>query len=516
MCYKAYFICILFWLHPTAKLFAQSVLYSTFIQNPTTTSFEVVGKAGNFYWVQKSKKNSSYKRRPASEPHVKAYNFEIYDARLNRIRSLSCTLSDTVLKQYLIAGPNYFDQLLFAAASGKTYVLLNRFNADGTPVLDKDTLLAFPGSLKGNDFLLVRSQDQTKLLLLGFEPVEDAPPRLHAVLYNSNWHVLFQTVYTKSVISQPYLQYDFSDYPLEHYDNSPVKLANNGDWLFVAPSRRSNNYLLCHFHYADSLLFQSEIKLAQHANVQQVSLTLDNVTNEASAGLLLNTYSGTIKKVQTAHYLLSQCHLDFDTTYRVNTLGSGQTKEAHLVEHYFMPLSVRGFLFLKEYGRSFVSIYQSEEVKPDDEIEESHSEQNTAPFHKNDYTRYTNFSATRRAYERGDLSLYYFPAKQQDSSWSGLINQAQTGELNSSFLSYRCVPLEGKIILLYNSLGNFETKFASTTFLDAQGHSLNKGIIFWQSNNRLDFQKARQISINELAVPYARNGNEGFAVIRMR
>jgi len=33
--------------------------------------------------------------------------------------------------------------------------------------------------------------------------------------------------------------------------------------------------------------------------------------------------------------------------------------------------------------------------------------------------------------------------------------------------------------------------------------------------NNLVFQKARQISANELAIPYERNGRNGFAIIKL-
>ena len=35
---------------------AQQVLYSPFISNQSETRFQVIGKAGNYYWVQKSNK----------------------------------------------------------------------------------------------------------------------------------------------------------------------------------------------------------------------------------------------------------------------------------------------------------------------------------------------------------------------------------------------------------------------------------------------------------------------------
>jgi hypothetical protein len=48
----------------TGFLGAQQVLYSPFISNQSETRFQVIGKAGNYYWVQKSKKFSDQKNIP--------------------------------------------------------------------------------------------------------------------------------------------------------------------------------------------------------------------------------------------------------------------------------------------------------------------------------------------------------------------------------------------------------------------------------------------------------------------
>jgi hypothetical protein len=51
--------------------------------------------------------------------------------------------------------------------------------------------------------------------------------------------------------------------------------------------------------------------------------------------------------------------------------------------------------------------------------------------------------------------------------------------------------------------------------LDAEGNRLNEGVVFWKPNNILDFQKAKRIAAQELAVPYQRNGLQGFVIIRL-
>lgn len=498
----------------SAALCAQSVLYTSAVTNASTMGFEVIGKAGNFYWIQKSKKPNSFRKRTAPRTDIESV-FEIYDARLNPVTAIPYTIPNAVQKQYLIAGTRYFDQLLFTSIADTTRVIVNRFTTDGRLVADNVTLLNFPRSMQAADFLLVRSQDKTKLLLLGFEPVEESAPRLHAVLYDSDWNVLSKNIYTDPNLTQPFLQYDFTNTPLEHFDNSTVKLADNGDWLMVTPARHNNNHVL--FHFQGSSFVQTAISLTPRSGVRNASLVLDNVKREAVAGIQLNTSVPALKKVRIAQYNLSQCQLQWDTAYRFRPLAVHKKSEEHLYEQYFIPVA-GGFLFLKEYGRPYRSPYGSEalQLSSDDEATtEATIDPAPAAFNKDDYTRYSHLSGTRQDYDRGDLNVYYFPATRQDSCWSGLINKPQTGELNSSFLSYACLPLEDRIVFLYNSLSYIDVKLSSTTILDQKGHSLNEGLIFWKRNNIFDIQKAKQIAARELAVPYEKNGLRGFAIIRL-
>lgn len=76
-------------------------------------------------------------------------------------------------------------------------------------------------------FCLFTRRDRTKILLLGFEPIAEASPQLHALLYDRNWCRISQTTSKNNNITQPHIQYDFINYPLADFDNSPVKLANS-------------------------------------------------------------------------------------------------------------------------------------------------------------------------------------------------------------------------------------------------------------------------------------------------
>lgn len=508
-------LAVMFLLSPVLLL-AQRVLYSPFVGSPAATRFEVAGKAGDYYWVQKSRKSNSV-RFPQPWINDRALSFEIYDTRMNRVNIVPYAISDTIVKEYLVAGNHSFDRLEFANSSNTTRALLNRYAPDGEIIKEKDTLACFPGNMKGNDFLLVRSQDNSKILLLGFEPVSGSAPRLHAMLYNQDWQPLYQTVYVNYNITQPIIQCDFINYPIENFDNNPVKLTNSGAWLMISPSRTSNNYLLFHFNGTDSSYAYSDIKLNQQARVQDLALSLDNDRKEAFAGILLNTRIASVKKARIAHYLLSQSRFDYDTAYLFNTSATDKIRDDNLFEQCFITVPGKGFMLLKEYGRPNPSPYVPEPGKADEEedrMETGIASSIPAFINKNDYTRFGKLAGAKSTYDRGDLTLYYFPATTKDTCWSGIINKAQTNELNSSYLSYVFMPIEGRLVFLYNSLLN-DSRYGSATILDQQGNSLNEGLIFWKANNTLNFQKARQISARELAIPYEKNMLNGFAIIRL-
>jgi hypothetical protein len=497
-------------------LWAQPVLYSPLLGNGKGTRFEVIGRSGNFYWIQRNIINR-FNKHTAQKTETRRFSFEVFDARLNQVNEIPYQLSDTVMKEYLIAGDSYFDQLLLTDYDNRTRLLLKRYTSDGTLLSNNDTLIDFPGTMQANEFLLVRSQDKGKVLLLGFEPVSEAPPRIHAVLYNSNWKVLSRIVHEGGKIAQPYIQYDFTNFPLEHFDNSPVKVADNGDWLMVAPSRQSNDYLLWHFKHNDSTCIQNVIKQTQGPEVQQTCLSLNN-NEEAFAGVLVNAGSATLKKVKVAHYKLAEGRLAYDTTYRFNTMAVDKSYESYQFAQAFVPIPGKGFLFLKEYGRKYRAPLPEEGILIKDTDQQSKQLENgptSVIFKKDDYTHFSGLISDSKEYNRGNISLHYLPAAEHDSSWSGLLMKTQATELNSSYLSYLCIPVRDKFILFYNNVSFNYSGQSTTTILGRSGEALDEGLVFWKSNNVLDFQKARQIGIKELAVPFKKNGQIGFSIIKL-
>jgi hypothetical protein len=514
---RGIFFCFFLYSFYAGFLCAQKVLYSPFVGNGSDTRFEVIGKAGNYYWIQKSRLKGSNRKPAEAWLDDKELRFEVYDARMNLASTIPFTISADIIKEYLIAGDEYFDQLVLQTTTEKIFALLNRYTPDGNLIPQQDTLAEFPHHMKCGDFLLVRSQDRSKILLLGFETVIDSPSRLHALLYDKDWKPLCQTEYSNIHISKPLVQYDLIDYPLEDYNSDPIKLANSGEWMMVSSGISHNNYLLFHFAGNDEGFVYKEIKLPSSIAIEETGLYFDNEKQEGFAGILSSARTQAIKNVKLVHYSLNNFKIDFDTSYVLNTLAGKKVKNENIFEEYFMTVPGKGFLLLKEYGRT-LSYNEDEELKRNGSFDESDSFiSHDAPkiFNKDEYTRYDNLAGTRNNFDRGDLSLYYFPAKNTDSCWSGIINKQQMTELGKSYLSYVFLPRQDKLFFLYNSMYRNSDQYSSTTVLDQKGNPVNEGVEYWQMHDTMVFQKARQISETELAIPYERNARNGFAIIHL-
>ena len=208
---------------------------------------------------------------------------------------------------------------------------------------------------------------------------------------------------------------------------------------------------------------------------------------------------------------------DFDSSYRFNTLPGTQFKNDNLVHESFVAIPEKGFLLLKEYGKTFSSPVEDNAWDPESFLADMNISNSIMPLYANSdgYTKFNKRTAASNTYKRGDLSLFYFPAKKNDSCWSGLISKEQNSEANSPNLSYVLFPEKDKLALLYNSFFKNEDQYGSSTMLDKQGNMLNDaGVIFWKFNTILNFQNARQIDGNEVAVPYKDNERNGFAIIK--
>lgn len=494
-------------------LSAQRVLYSPFIDTRYTSHFEPAGKTSDYYWLLKERKRSS------KHQVVLHQDFDVYDSRLNLVNTVSgFTMPDNALKEYLVAGRNCFDRLLLLKAGDKTSVSLQRFSQDGLLAGTEKIVFDFPFCESSNSFLLVRSEDKRKILLLCFESVTESSPKLHAILFNENWEQLFYKTYHHPNITQPMIQDDFTNFPVEHFNSSPVQLANNGQWLMASPSRTSNNFLLLHFCDDDNSFSYKEIKLPAYSQLDDVAISIDNNSGEAFAGVLSKFHYPALKNVQIVHYSMAKQGFDFDSSYRFNTLPGNKLKNENLVHESFVAVPGNGFLLLKEYGKEYTSAFDNDNGwDPETFFSNASFTNEPMPIITNTdgYARFNKLVSVVNAYHRGDLSLFYFPAQKKDSCWSGLISKEQTTDMNSPSLSYLFIPTKDRMALLYNSLYKNGEQYGTSTFLDNHGNSLNDGgVIFWKFNTPLNFQQAIQIDGNEVAVPFKYNQRNGFAIIR--
>ncbi|HET9055309.1 MAG TPA: hypothetical protein VFN30_00535 [Chitinophagaceae bacterium] len=490
---------------------AQKVLYSPFLEASSQIRFEVIGKAGNYYWIQKSKKKS--RLNSSISPGVTA--FEVYDERMNFVKTISAPLNDTILKEYFVSQEKYMDQLVFTRMYDSTGILLRRYTNSG--VLEDCFYLPckFPSRMNLGDFLLVRSQDKNNTLLLGFESNTDSVLSVHSFLFNKNWHLLNYALLKDQRITKPFIQYDVVDYPLEDFSNCPVKLANSGEWLMLSSARINQSSLLFHFSANNKQAEIKEIRLPLNSTTQDICLSLNNEKREVLIGILSQYYSPLAKSVRVLHYSLDTCKILYDSLYKFKTVAATKNTPKTIYEEYFMTIPNKGFLLLKEYGRAYDSKYDPDELSQNDEFASGDLSQAGLFLNKNNYTRYNYLAGVKTLYDRGDLSLYYFSATGKDSCWSGIINKEQVTELNSATLSYVFLPAGNKLFFLYNSFYKNRDNYSSSTILDYNGNALQEGIVYWNIKNTLLFQKARQIAEGELAIPYAKNARNGFAIIRL-
>lgn len=501
--------------------FGQRVFYSPVVGNNAVLQFNVAGKAGEYYWIQIEKKKRNFYRNSGNSWRYKQQDFEVYDTRMNRVRTVAgAEFSDSVLKEYFVASDNFFDQLTVNASGRGVEFILHRFSAAGDELIDGKSVAQFPFREGGDAFLMARSANKSKILLLGFETMPDEAPRIHALLFNSDWQLLRHNVYHHSNLTQPIIQDDFISYPIESFNNNPIKLTNAGEWLMAARSRSSRNYLLFHFNTRDSSILCKEIKLPANSTLEDLALLVDEPRREVFAGILSRFRYRAVKNVQVIHYSMDSAAFDFDSSYRFNTLVETKVKNENLVQESFTAIPGKGFMLLKEYGRNFPEadnldyanmwdpdVIMSNNVFTTNELRSSVSEDG--------YTRYNQLGSVKKQYSRGDLSVFYFPAHKADSCWSGVISKEQLTELNSPYLSYLLVPTNDKLFFLYNSFTDGTVQFGSTTALDNRGNLLpGEGVAFWKYNNTLSFQQSRQISENEIAIPYEKYRRNGFAIIR--
>jgi hypothetical protein len=286
----------------------------------------------------------------------------------------------------------------------------------------------------------------------------------------------------------------------------------------AAPSRMSRNFSLFHA-CANGTDYQfREIPISPYYQTEDVAMSIDNDLQEMSVGLLSGYPKTSLKNVQITNYSIAQGRFDFDTSYRFST-QSHDVRNKNLSQESFMAVPGGGYLLMKEYGIPFE--FENTETPYFGNWEAAYFLANYADpgpgksSLSSGYTLHQGLRPIPFVRNRGDLNLFYFPAIQNDSTWSGSMVMEQQAESNNPDLSYLMVPDKGKLYMLYNSSEDSGDPMAMTTTLNRQGKPVSNALIFWKMNKLLNFQEAHRFDEGEVAVPYLTSPQNGFAIIRL-
>jgi hypothetical protein len=509
-----YYFGLFLWL--PGKLIAQRVIYSESINTRSAIRFQVIGRSENNYWVEKLQKQKP-KSRHSTDPVSELQSFGLFDNRLNLLSEFTALNISGTLKQWLLTGSNGLDQIIVLSSSGITKIVCNHYQAN----LDTRTRLldSLPFSVSGSSLLLVRSGDLSKILLVAFENSDPESTSIHALLFDSDWNPIYHQVISHIQFSQPCIQDEEIGFPAESFDNLPIKLADNGEWMMAFPSRISHNFSLFHACPNGTDYSFRELPVSPFYKMEDIAMSFNNDQQQLSLGLLSCYRNTSIKNVQVYNYSIRQGRFDFDSSYHFNE----QTRDIHsknISHESFTAVPGGGYMLLKEYGSPFefekpnIPLMSNWETTY---LMANYSESNSGKEEKKQgYTLNSGLSPISMVRNRGDLNLFYFPAVSKDSTWSGILEMEQHAETNNPDLSYLLMPVKNKLYLIYNSLDGFTDPLATTTTLNKHGETTDDALIFWKMNKMLNFQKAHRFSADEVAVPYLNSQQAGFAIIRLQ
>jgi hypothetical protein len=496
---------------------AQRVIYSESYNTRSAVRFQVIGKSENFYWVEKIQKRKSNNRRGSADASD-MQSFELFDARLNLIKEIQGTNITGTLKQWLVAGNNGLDQIIVVGSLGKTNIIRSHFRSNENP--ENQTLLldSLDFSARASSFLLIRSEDQSKILLVIFENTDTEFTRVHAYLYDSDWNLIYRQIISHAQFSQPCIQDEEVGFPAESFDNLPIKLANNGEWLMAFPSRISHNFSIFHISPNGSDYHFREIFVSPFYKMEDIAMSIDNDRAEMSVGLLSAYSNTTLKNVQVCNYSMKDGMFYFDSSYRFNT-QSHDIRNKNLNHESFISVPGGGYMFLKEYGSPydfnkpaipFISDWETAYLMANYTEQEPDKKEI-----KEGYRLHRGLSPIPVVRNQGDLNLFYFPGISKDSTWTGILDMEQHTESNSPDLSYLLIPEKNKLFIIYNSTEGSTDPLATTTTLNMHGQATDDALIFWRMNKMLNFQQSHRFSAKEVSVPYL-NNLQGFAIIRLK
>jgi hypothetical protein len=506
-----YGLSLLSWLPGT--LIAQRVIYSQPFNARSTVQFRIIGRSGNFIWEEKQVR-SNYRGTHDKPPQQ---SFILLDDKLRLIKETAVRYIPGAIKQWLIAGADDLDQVILTSADGKTKIVDNHYYLNENNASESRIIDSIPFTGNPSRFILVRSEDKSKILLLAFDNSEDILTRVHILLLNADCSLIYHHVMAHELFSQPCIQDDEIGFVSESFDNLPVKLADNGEWLMASPSRYSRNYSLFHACPDGGEFTFREIKLSPNYRMEDIAMSINNDQQEMSVGFLSAYQNSELKSVQVCNYSMKQGRFDFDTSYHFSTRYRNMQKK-NISRDNFITVPGGGYMLLKEYGSPFD--FENKPLLSMTPWETAYmlanyteSEKDTDPL-KQGYRLNRGLSPIQAVKNQGDLNIFYFPSVSKDSTWSGTLDMEQHTEKNNPDLSYLLIPKGNKLYMLYNSLEGSMDPLATTTTLNLQGQPADDQLVFWEMNRLLNFQQSRRFSADEVAVPYA-GGYRGFVIIRL-
>lgn len=511
-----YLYCFGLFLWLPGKLNAQRVIYSESINTREPIRFQVVGKSENFYWVAKLQ-SQKLKLPHGQERHIEIQDFELFDNRLHLLSEQSPVYIPGTVKQWLMTSDKGLDQVVSTPTGNNTRIFCNRYQPDG---IAKSRLIdSLPFSANASSILLVRSENQSFILMVAFENSDPESTIVHIHLFDAGWNPVYRKVISNIQFSQPCIQDDEIGFPSEGFDNLPIKVANNGEWGMIFPSHISHHFSLFHACPNGEDYFFKEIAVAPFYKMEDVSMSINNDRQELSVGLLSTYRNTSLKNVQVFNYSMREGRFDFDSSYHFNEQAR-DIRSKNLSHASFISVPDGGYILLKEYGSLFE--FENPNMPPLSNWESAYllanySEPNSGEKEiKQGYTRNRGLSPIPTVRNKGDLNLFYFPSVSNDSTWSAVLETEQHAETNNPDLSYLLLPSKNKLYLIYNSLNGSADPLATTTTLNTHGETTDDGLVFWKMDRMLNFQNARRFTADEVGVPYMNNQRPGFAIIRLR
>ncbi|HEX3767249.1 MAG TPA: hypothetical protein VHT72_02690, partial [Puia sp.] len=502
---RIFLYCLGLFIWLPGKINAQRVIYSESVNSRGSVRFQMIGKSENFYWVAKLQQQKT-KWRHEQERKIEIQDFELFDNRLHLLSEQSPVYIPGTMKQWLMTGNKGLDQVVSVPSGKNTRIFCNRYQSNQNAESRLIDSLPFPAN--ASSILLVRSENQSLILLIAFENTDPESTFVHIHLFDSGWNPVYRKVISNIQFSQPCIQDDEVGFPSEGFDNLPVKLANNGEWAMVYPSRISHHFSLFHACPNGEDYFFKEIMVAPFYKMEDISMSIDNDRQQMTIGLLSAYRNTSLKNVQVCNYSMREGRFDFDTSYHFNE-QSRDISSKNLSHESFISVPQGGYMLLKEYGSTFE--FEKPNIPALSNWEAAYllanySEANSGEKEmKQGYKLNRGLSPISAVRNKGDLNLFYFPAVSNDSTWSAVLEMEQHSETNNPDLSYLLLPAKNKLYLIYNSQDGSSDPLATATTLNTHGETTGDGLVFWKMDKMLNFQNARRFTADEVVVPYLDN-----------